>query len=204
MDRQVKIRGHRIELPEVEKVLTEHPEVLAAAVVRIESNPGRGELAAFVIATPVSLDELIENLHGYLKSRLPHYMIPKFISEIDEFPRTDTGKLDRSALGQIHWAEECDTGAVTGTERIVIQIWQDLLGAQEISRNVDFFSLGGHSINAMQLTNRLEDRFGIPISILTVFENSTVRELATVVDALSSSRTADNTWLVPSINRVGL
>ena len=107
-----------------------------------------------------------------------------------EFPRTDTGKLDRSALEQVRWIEECDTGAETGTERMIIRIWQDLLGTSGIGRNADFFGLGGHSIKAMQLTYRLEERFGISLSMLTVFEKPTVRELAVAVDTLSASSAA--------------
>jgi amino acid adenylation domain-containing protein len=176
-DFQVKLRGNRVELGEVEAALLRHPSVReAAAVVRGDA------LAAFVVAAegaeadPAALREA-------LRVELPEFMVPSTIVRLDALPLNPNGKVNRKALPDPAPAAAARGEApATETERALAAVWAELLG-RPAGRGDGFFDLGGHSLLAMQLLSRLRRAFGVDVPIRTVFESSPLREMAARIDA---------------------
>ena len=180
-DFQVKIRGRRIELGEVESVLAGHPQVGGAvAVVRQDHGDDR-QLVAYVAPAsgtdPAALD--VAALRELLRGRLPEYMVPTSIVPVAEFPTTPSGKLDRSAL-----PAPGRTGAATGggprnhEERVLCRLFAELLGVEQVGIHAGFFELGGHSLLATRLIGRIRTELGAEVKVTTVFAHPTVAELA--------------------------
>ncbi len=153
-DHQVKIRGHRIELGEVEAVLAEHPRVTAAAAGVLE-HPARA-LGAVVVGDEITDD----GLRAWLAERLPPYMVPRRFVRAPALPITRNGKIDRDAVRATLAAagprDGTESGApLEGVERAVARAWAAVLGVEEIRRDDDFFALGGDSLLATRLIRRL-------------------------------------------------
>jgi amino acid adenylation domain-containing protein len=166
VDRQIKVRGYRIEPGEVEAVLLRDPAVREAAVVA-----SGDRLLAFLVphAEPADLD---------LAGDLPEYMIPSAFVWLDELPLTSTGKVDRRALARREVRlESRSMPPRDALERELAGIWEDLLEVPVGARD-DFFALGGHSLLAVRLASRIEARFGRALPIATLFERRTVETLA--------------------------
>jgi amino acid adenylation domain-containing protein len=178
LDHQVKVRGFRIELGEVERVLCEHPQVREAAVVVRDSPAGGLSLAAYAAPAEVGVAEL----RRYLRERLPSYMRPASIRLFPALPRTVNGKLDRRALPDGADAEAACGALRTPTEELVAEIWVDLLGVPRVGASDNFFHLGGHSLLAMRAATRLQDLFGVPVSLQQILQSPTVSELAEQLD----------------------
>ncbi|MEV3963359.1 amino acid adenylation domain-containing protein [Nocardia sp. NPDC050193] len=154
-DHQVKIRGHRIELGEVEAVLAEHPQVTAAAAVVLE-RPARS-LGALVVADGELTDD---ELRGWLAARLPGYMVPRRFRRGTELPVTRNGKIDREAVFAELAADELrddtePTAPLPGVEQVVAEVWAAVLGVERVRRDDDFFALGGDSLLATRVIRRL-------------------------------------------------
>ncbi|MED1996087.1 non-ribosomal peptide synthetase, partial [Bacillus subtilis] len=153
IDQQVKVRGYRIELSEIEVQLAQLSEVQDAAVTAVKDKGGNTAIAAYV--TPESAD--IEALKSALKETLPDYMIPAFWVTLDELPVTANGKVDRKALPE----PDIEAGSgeykapTTDMEELLAGIWQDVLGMSEVGVTDNFFSLGGDSIKGIQMASRL-------------------------------------------------
>jgi amino acid adenylation domain-containing protein/non-ribosomal peptide synthase protein (TIGR01720 family) len=180
-DAQVKVRGFRIELAEVEAVLEEHPHVLqAAAAVR-----GQGqELAAYIVPSGEAPDAT--ELRALLRRKLPEPMVPSSIMVLSELPRTTSGKLDRKALPEPERTVSADGVAAPARlplADLVATVWEDLLGISGFGDDESFFELGGHSLLAMQLVSRLREACGVEIPIATVFAGPTVSELSAALAA---------------------
>ncbi len=186
-DGQVKLRGMRVEIGEVEAVLAEHPAVAQAAVVAADGPAGAASgLTAFVTARSGRVvDE--RDVRRWLRERLPEYMLPAAIVNLRALPLTASGKVDRARLRETPVpASQHDVPPAppqTDTERAVAAVWRDLLGADPISRDVDFFVVGGNSLHASQLISRLRVRFGVDVPLRSVFDNPNVAGLAAAVEA---------------------
>ena len=183
LDGQVKVRGYRVELGEIESVLAGHPAVAAAAVVFRARAAGEPSLIAYVVAREGTKEH---GLRGWLAERLPDYMLPATIVELDRFPLTANGKLDRAALPDPDLsghAEDAFVAPRTPTEAKIAAIWAEVLGVDEVGVTADFLSLGFHSILAIRALDTLGQAFGIRVPIRSFFESSTVAQLAVVVDA---------------------
>src|SRR6185369_910393 len=146
------------ELGEIEAVLTEHPSVQAAAVIKWEQLPGNERLVAYVAASPIT-QELPSELTRFLRDKLPDYMIPSIFKLMDALPRTPQGKIDRRALptpdaGRPELDQEY-TPPRTRTEEQLADIWAQLLGLPRVGVFDNFFELGGHSLLATRLVSRL-------------------------------------------------
>jgi yersiniabactin nonribosomal peptide synthetase len=189
-DRQVKIRGHRIELGEVEAALQTHPHVTHAVAVTIGDPPTR-RLAAAVVPTQPCLD--LDDLRAFAAQQLPAAMLPDHLAVIDHLPLSPNGKIDHTALAR-HLTtspnETDDTPPQTHLEIILAQIWSELLRIPHIGRNHNFFTLGGDSLTATQLITQLERRFGVEVSLRELFTALTVAELACVVAARQDEASA--------------
>ena len=193
LDFQVKVRGYRIELGEIECVLADVPEVERAVVLAREDRPGDVRLVAYVVMREqASFDET--SLRDRLKQRLPEYMLPQHIMQLDAVPLLPNGKIDRKALPapQIHSvaAETARIAPRNDDERRVAAAMESVLSLPELDVRDDFFALGGHSLLAAQLTARLNREFGITLSFRTLFDAPTIAALAAAIRAQVDSGAA--------------
>jgi amino acid adenylation domain-containing protein len=202
VDEQVQVRGYRVEPGEIEAVLRSYPGIGAAAVVAVGESPHM-QLAAFI----TGLDNPDEaELRRYLRKSLPQYMIPSSFRYIAELPVSPTGKLDRRVLSGLVRTERQDTpdetGHMSGTEGALTAVWRQVLGRNDITRDDDFFELGGDSIQAMQIAN-LAGKAGFSIQPEDIFEHSTVAELAASVPVRVISEAATTGALTARVEADG-
>ncbi|QSQ18069.1 non-ribosomal peptide synthetase [Myxococcus landrumensis] len=185
VDEQVKVRGFRVEPGEVEVALKDLPGVGDAAVVVRTSGRGDKQLVAFVVST-LAWDA--EALKRQLGKRLPEYMVPAVLMRVDVLPLAPTGKVDRRALATME-VERGDEGAgyeapCDALERMLAEVWGEVLGIAPVGVRDDFFALGGHSLLATRVVSRLRDLLGHDVPVRLLFETPTVRALAERVGAL--------------------
>ncbi len=175
-DDQVTIRGVRVEPGEVEAVLAALPGVTSAAVVVRDDLPGGPALLAYAVSEPgVRLDPAA--LLDGLRDRLPRQLVPAQLVPVEELPRTPSGKLDRRALPQ-PVSDGTARGPRDERERTLCALFEELLGRTGIGIDDDFFALGGHSLSALRLANRIQERIGAQTSVPDVFAAPTVAALA--------------------------
>ncbi|TWP54344.1 amino acid adenylation domain-containing protein [Lentzea tibetensis] len=169
-DEQVKIRGFRIEPCEIETALRRHEDITDAVVVARTDN-GHKRLVAYTVQTG-SLDH-----RAWLKNTLPDYMIPSAFVVIDALPLTPSGKIDRRALPQpeVH-QESTHTAPRTEAERVLAQIWSDVLGVEQVGVDDNFFALGGDSILSIQVVSRARQA-GLKLTSKDIFLHQTIAEL---------------------------
>ncbi|HYY98003.1 MAG TPA: amino acid adenylation domain-containing protein, partial [Pyrinomonadaceae bacterium] len=190
-DNQVKVRGFRIELGEVEAVLSAHEAVGGVAVVVGEDSRGEKRLAAYVVAAAGrGREELAGELRGYLRGRLPEYMIPSAFVVLESLPLTPNGKVDRRALPAPD-ASGPQAGAEfvaprTPLEEALADIWRGVLGVERVGVHDNFFELGGHSLMATRVLSNVRRIFRIELPLKVVFESATVAELAAALVAFEA------------------
>ncbi len=185
-DFQVKVRGFRVELGEIEARLIACPGVREAAVLAREDRPGDRRLVAYVTAQPGS-ELSAAQLRSAVSSVLPDYMIPSAFVQMQALPLTPNGKLDRMGLPLPDAAAFIapDYEALEGeTEQRLARIWAELLEVERVGPGDNFFELGGHSLTAMRLVARVGSVFGVQIGVAAVFEAPTLRQLARRVSEL--------------------
>lgn len=179
-DKQVKIRGYRIELREIEAQLATHPQVQDALVIAREDLIGPMYLAAYYLARGQNYPTAGE-LQLHLKRILPAYMVPAGIVRLEKFPLTPNGKVDERALPKPQIQPE-PTGrslAPRGElEQAVARIWEELLQTSGVSRDDVFFDIGGHSLLAVKLVDRLNRQFSCTLRVADVYKSPTVHEMA--------------------------
>jgi amino acid adenylation domain-containing protein len=194
-DQQVKLRGFRIEMGEIEARLLECRGVKEAVVIVREDAPGEKRLVAYYTAkenqdhasSGGAEDCNAATLRAYLLIRLPEYMVPGAYVRMDSIPLTSNGKRDRkrlpSPLREAFAAErhEAPEGEV---ETVLAEIWRELLGMELVGRGDDFFELGGHSLLAMQLVNRIQDTLKLDVRLADVFAARTIKNMATIATSM--------------------
>ncbi|WP_234685757.1 non-ribosomal peptide synthetase [Bradyrhizobium monzae] len=184
-DLQVKVRGYRIELKEIEAALGDHASVRAGIVEPRRDANGDVRLIAHVVAKSGSQISASE-LRDFLKSRLPVHAIPSAFLFLDQIPLNAHGKLDRSAVLAPAQQETAGTEAAVParrfTEKVLSDIWIDLLKVESLGVTDNFFDLGGHSLLAGQAMARVARALGVSLPIKTIFEAPTIEELARRVD----------------------
>jgi amino acid adenylation domain-containing protein len=187
-DQQVKLRGFRIELAEVEAALVTHAAVHDVAVI-VGTVGAEQQLVAYcVLREGESVSR--EELRAHVGERLPQYMRPGRYVWLEGLPLTANGKLDRRALPEpeaVAMAGEY-VAPRTLTEELLADIWTDVLGLENIGVEHNFFELGGHSLLATQVTSRLRERFQVELSLRTIFERPTVAGLAAEITRLRAER----------------
>ncbi len=176
IDHQVKIRGYRIELGEIEAAINEHPSVEQVIVVAREDEPGEKRLVGYVVGRE---DVSSKELREYLRERLPDYMVPGAIVQMNEMPLTANGKLDRRALPKPERSEASTqyVGPRTAAEEILCAIWQRVLKTAHVSILDNFFTLGADSLRVMEAVSLAKDA-GLQLTARQFFESQTVIELA--------------------------
>jgi amino acid adenylation domain-containing protein len=176
LDYQIKIRGFRVELEEIERVMVQHPAIQLAAVTVHGNGTGDKRLAAYATLKP---DQSVtaRQMRNYLKERLPEYMLPSWFVVLNALPLTSSGKLDRNALpapASENLGPEQYVPPGNAVEEIVAAIFAELLEKEHVGVLDNFFECGGHSLLAIQLASHLRDTFQVEVSLRTIFEDPTV------------------------------
>jgi len=199
IDFQVKINGFRIELGEIESVLKEHNGINDAIVTVFEDENKDRSLVAYLIFDKEKKVES-EQLRLFCQEKLPHYMVPRFFLQLEQFPLTSNGKIDRKSLPSPQYVSVENSRVfqppVTEAEKKLVILWQQLLGKECISITDNYFELGGTSILATRLFSKIEKTFGVSLPLATLFKASTPQLLASVIDK-SESKSADWELIVP-------
>ncbi len=183
-DTQIKIRGHRIELEEIEASVRTHPAIERCFVAAVEGATGGLEIVAFVQATEMPTAAV---MRAFLARRLPDAMIPAQLIPLAEFPLTAHGKIDRDALRRVpRPAVTAPVGAASAPgsplQELVAEVWSEVLKIDAIDRDQDFFDAGGHSVLATQAVARLSSRTGMKLSVKLLLDNPTVASLAAALE----------------------
>jgi len=181
IDQQVKLRGFRIELGEIETILEQHPAVREVVVLDREDEPGNKCLVAYVVPSQESVPTESE-LSGFLKEKLPKYMIPSAFVMLDALPLTPNGKVDRRALpapeGLRPELAAAYLAPQSEVERSIAKVWQTVLRLEKVGIHDNFFDLGGHSLLMVQVHSKLRAMFDQEISVVELFEYPTIHSLA--------------------------
>lgn len=183
MDDQIQIRGFRVELGEIETVLTSLPAIQDVKVLYRTQENG-GDLAAYVVANTAQGTFPLQDVRTHLKEKLPNYMCPGDIFILREMPLTTHGKIDQKALLKLKQeAPSIATARPTTTTEITIAtIWCDVMGVDEIGIHDNFFERGGHSLLATQVVTRIREQLSTPLILRAFFENPTISGLAVLID----------------------
>jgi amino acid adenylation domain-containing protein/non-ribosomal peptide synthase protein (TIGR01720 family) len=217
-DHQVKIRGQRVELGEIEAVLTRHADVRQAAALVSDTDVSRRIIAYVSPRVGASLSG--EAIRAWTRERLPSYMVPSALVVLTDLPLTPNGKIDRRALppyvpttererdreasadgaaatetgtdGEVDASSGATTnrGPRTPTEQVLVEVWRDVLGRTQVGVDDNFFELGGDSILSIQIATRARPR-GVTVSTRDLFVHQTIAALAVVADAAASDAAAD-------------
>ncbi|MBI4861522.1 MAG: alpha/beta fold hydrolase, partial [Candidatus Riflebacteria bacterium] len=181
LDLQVKLRGHRIEVGEIEAVLADHPGVRQGAVSVGLYRAGEERLVAHVAPRPAAILE-VEELRRFLGRKLPEVMVPSRIHLVDALPLNPNGKVDRRRLAEL-MPEEAADGAPgilprDSMELEIAGLFEELLGVPDVGVDRSFFDLGGHSLLVIRLLAAIQTRFGVALPVAMVFREPTVAQLA--------------------------
>jgi amino acid adenylation domain-containing protein len=199
-DHQIKLRGFRIELGEVESVLRRHPEIKDNIVIVRGDQPGDRRLVAYIV-TAENVDLSISDLRGFLRKKLPDYMIPSAFIRLAALPLMPNGKVDRKAL-----PEPDDPTAAPRTnyvapraefERSLVNIWQQVLRVATVGVEDNFFDLGGHSLLLVRVVQEIQRSMNLEVSLMEAFEHPTVASLAR---HLNQKRSAEKVITTASAN----
>jgi amino acid adenylation domain-containing protein len=186
-DWRVKIRGHRIEVVEVERALLEIPAVAEAVVMSWEFEDRDTRLVAYFVPGKDS-SLTVNEMRRFLQAKLPEYMVPSAFVQLDALPQTPNGKVDRQALPAPHQSRpELATAFVaprTAVETALAGIWAEVLGAERVGIHDNFFELGGHSLLATQVMSRLPGTFHVELPLRSLFEAPTVAALAEQIETV--------------------
>jgi aspartate racemase len=187
MDFQVKVRGYRIELEEVEASLLLDQTIRQAVVTALEDAQGDKRLVAYVVCDDPVPD--LKRLREHLKPHLPDYMIPSALVVLKALPLTPNGKVDRKALPIPEWHSD-QLASQLPVEKAIAEIWAQVLGTSEIGSQDDFFDLGGTSLGLISVVMKMSERFALPLDTSIVTQGATVSALAQAVK--------DRNWAMPS------
>ncbi|ARU62662.1 hypothetical protein CBW65_18040 [Tumebacillus avium] len=189
IDHQVKVRGYRVELGEIEARLAEHDAIREGVVIARDNT-----LIAYLVAEGEHLPDPLQ-LRGFLSARLPEFMVPTVYLQLDVMPLTPSGKIDRKALP----APEVESSLTVKAEYVapstpleieVCAIWTEVLQVEQVGVQDNFFTLGGHSLLATRLISRVNSRFGTQLPLRCLFEAPTILQLAALIEGQERTVTA--------------
>jgi len=183
-DQQIKLRGHRIELTEIESVLLDHPAVRNVAVAVRELGPGNAVLVAYCQPKEPSAPGLDESLRAHAGRQLPDYMVPAMIVPVESLPLTPNGKIDRKALPTTTLAaapapgsESAEPVASEGVALEILKVWQAILGDRPIGLRDSFFDIGGNSLSLVLMHSALSEKYPGALEVADIFANPTIAAL---------------------------
>jgi acyl-coenzyme A synthetase/AMP-(fatty) acid ligase/acyl carrier protein len=179
-DEQVKVRGSRIKLGEVEASLQEHAGISEAVVAVREDRTVDKTLVAYYTCVEGEGDVGAEQLRAHVEAKLPPYMVPAAYVRLERMPLTANGKLDRKALpgpDEAAYRVRGYEAPVGEMEQTLAGIWAEMLKVERVGRHDNFFALGGHSMGAIRLVNQVRQKLGVNLAVRTLFEAPTVAEL---------------------------
>jgi amino acid adenylation domain-containing protein len=188
IDQQIKIRGFRVELGEIESQLLSHPGIKEAVVLDKEDINGNKYLCAFIVRDVLNGAGkiVLSELRAYLSAKLPAYMVPANFVVLERIPLTPNGKVDMKVL--YNYDQEENIVAGTGyeaptreVEKKLAEIWSEILLKKRIGINDNFFDLGGHSLLAMRVISRIKEVFKVKIPLITIFQRGTIRGIADMI-----------------------
>jgi amino acid adenylation domain-containing protein len=183
LDRQVKIRGVRIELGELENYLLQHPAIQAAVVIA-EGNPENLQLIAYWVSRQESPTR--SEIRRFLLRFVPEVMVPTVLIQLDRLPLTPNGKIDRRALPAPDLSISLDESSYlaprTPLEQILLGIWREILPSDRLGIRDSFFEMGGHSLLAVQLFSRIQQRLGYDLPLITLYQAPTIEQLADLLE----------------------
>lgn len=214
IDHQVKIRGFRIELGEIEALLVQHQSVREAVVVVRENTLGDPSLVAYLVESlangqlstepSTTPQEQIQSLRNVLRERLPEYIVPSAFVWLEDLPLTPSGKVDRQALpapDQAHpELERRYVAPSTSIETAIAEIWQQILGIEQVGIHDNFFELGGHSLLFTQLFTRLRNTFGVNISLRRLVGLPTIANIAQDIHRIQTAPSGADAHEEPTID----
>ncbi len=186
-DHQVKVRGFRVELGEIESQLFKHDRIREAVVVDKKDAEGHVFLCAYVVARePITSQELRE----YLSGKLPGYMVPSVFMPLERLPLTPNGKIDRKSLPEPD--DSLQSGAAyeepaDSLEETLVRIWQSVLGVERIGVHDHFFELGGHSLSVTSMALKINQALHVEVPLQDIFNQPTVRELSRFIRSMEKS-----------------
>lgn len=197
VDHTIKVRGFRVELPEVERAIRDHPGVRQAAVVVSSEGTAAATLTGFYL--PADID--VSSVYETVRDRLPDYMVPSALIGLDEFPLTSSAKVDRVRLEEEYGSPEPGfQREPSETETRVADVWADTLGHRRFRLDTSFFEAGGSSLSVFTMVHRLREVFGLDRTELdeeAVYRASSVEGLAALIDGVRSGTPAPRQDTVP-------
>lgn len=200
-DNQIKIRGFRVELEEIERAIVESRLVKETVVILRQDEPGDFRLVGYLVSESPAID--LTAVRTHLKSRLPEYMVPAAFVILEKLPLLPNGKIDRKALPAPDLAQtghdQVYVAPRTPTEEIVAGIWSQVLRRERIGVHDNFFDLGGHSLLATQLVSRLRDAFQVDLPLRAIFESPTVANFA---EKIIVARQSESAVMAPPIQAI--
>ncbi|MFJ2034038.1 phosphopantetheine-binding protein, partial [Streptosporangium sp. NPDC087985] len=191
VDNQVKIRGIRIELGEIDANLARHPDIAQTTTLVREDQPGDRRLVTYLVphrppGTPSTNAEISTRVRRFAEESLPAYMVPSAFVVLDALPLNHSGKVDRHALPVPAWQEPTVVPQEprTEAEELVAEVWTEVLGLDRVGVHDNFFALGGNSLLAIRVVSRIRAAVDLEIPVAAVFTDPTVERLADTVEAL--------------------
>lgn len=183
-DRQIKIRGHRIEPETIERLLNQHKAIADTAVTTHPDSQNNPQIVAYLIPQYEMIPDQ-QSLMSYLRHHLPAYMIPAAFVAVATFPKTSNGKINYRALPAPNWQNQ-DMGQYVAPrspiEQTIAGLIRDLIHVKQVGLYDNFFQLGGHSLLITQLSSRIQTTFEVNLSLRDLFENPTVVDMAIMVE----------------------
>ncbi|HEX6911345.1 MAG TPA: amino acid adenylation domain-containing protein [Longimicrobium sp.] len=184
-DAQVKLRGYRIEVGEIEAALMGHPSVAQAAVL-LREDGGPARLVAYVEAAPGAPGPADGELRAHLRERLPDYMVPAAFVAMDALPLSPNGKVDRKALPAPAAEGRAVSRPQSAAERRIAKVWQAVLGIEAVGLDDNFFEVGGHSLLVARMQEGLREALGRTVSVVELFQYPTVGTLAAHLESAAA------------------
>jgi aspartate racemase len=205
IDDQVKIRGFRVEPDEVEAVLGQHPAVGQAVVVARQDASGDESLVAYTAPIREHAPSVAE-LRGYLRQKLPEYMVPSAFVVLEALPLTHSGKVDRKALPApdplAGRAEDAYAPPRTPVEEQLTEVWEEILSVGRVGIHDNFFELGGHSLLATRVVSRVREVFGVELPLRALFEHPTIAGLALAVTQMKAEAEIDIEQILAQVEQL--
>ncbi|WP_345992768.1 non-ribosomal peptide synthetase [Chryseobacterium sp. Chry.R1] len=192
IDHQVKIRGHRIELGEIDSQVLSFSESIKSVVTEVKEHEEDKSLVVYYVSdTPIDKQDLAR----HLESKLPQYMLPGFYVELDQIPLTSNGKVDRKSLPEVSSSDLIKNEYIAPTnesEQQLKEIWQEILRIENIGVTDNFFELGGNSMNAIRIIGEIQKKMKKVVKINVFLEKPTIKELAEVMNEIENKE--ENTF----------